>query len=178
MCRGPLVLVAVGSNIATTDCSRGDRVRSALADLRRLAAAGFQASSLWRSAAVGGPDDAADYVNAVAAFRVAPTVHPWSMLRALQRLERRAGRPTRRTRNTPRTLDLDLLTFGDWHRDSVLLSVPHPQALARHFVLQPASEVAPGLLWPGTERTVSEWLAALPPAGDDLRRLNAADESL
>jgi 2-amino-4-hydroxy-6-hydroxymethyldihydropteridine diphosphokinase len=69
-------------------------------------------------------------------------LRPHALLQALQQLELQAGR-TRPYHNAPRTLDLDLLLYGDESLDSPTLVLPHPRMLARAFVLVPLAEVAP-----------------------------------
>lgn len=118
---------AVTDAIAALDGLPGTRV------LRR--------SSLYRSA----PHEATgpDYINAVAALNTHLTAP--ELLAELQGLERAAGRQ-RPYRHAPRTLDLDLLTFGEGRIDSPRLSVPHPRMGERAFVLVPLAEIAPGLV--------------------------------
>lgn len=98
-------------------------------------------SSLYGSA----PLDAGggDYINAVAAVRTALSAQ--DLLAQLHRIERGAGRE-RPFRNAPRTLDLDLLLYGDLVVDTEHLTVPHPRMWGRAFVLQPLSEIAPALV--------------------------------
>ncbi len=95
-------------------------------------------SCLYRSAPVAssGPD----YINAVVEISTVLTAP--ALLAELQQLEQMAGRQ-RPYRNAPRTLDLDLLTYGDAHIDSVTLVVPHPRMNERAFVLLPLAEIAP-----------------------------------
>lgn len=95
-------------------------------------------SRLYRSAPVdaGGPE----YLNAVA--QLTTTLTAPDLLRALQALENAAGRQ-RPYRNAPRTLDLDLLLYGDARIDSPRLSVPHPRMWERAFVVVPLAELAP-----------------------------------
>ena len=134
------VFVGLGANL-------GDAVHSVRAALLQLGALPrtvvVAASSLYRSA----PLDAAgpDYVNAVAELRTdsSPTTAA-----QLQALEQRFGRQ-RPYRNAPRTLDLDLLYFGERRIASPALSVPHPRLHERAFVLAPLAELAPGLPCPG-----------------------------
>ena len=96
------------------------------------------ASALYRSAPVdaSGPD----FINAVA--KIATTLNAMALLSALQAIENTAGRE-RPYRNAPRTLDLDLLLYGDARIDSPTLTVPHPRMQERAFVLLPMQEVAP-----------------------------------
>lgn len=99
----------------------------------------LRVSSLYRSA----PVDAAgpDYLNAVAELDT--RLEPLDLLHALQALEMAAGRE-RPYRNAPRTLDLDLLLYGDQRIHSPALTVPHPRMAERAFVLLPLTELCPG----------------------------------
>jgi len=121
-------------------------------------------SSLYRSAPVdsGGPD----YLNAVAALHTGLEAHELLML--LQGIERLHGRE-RPYRNAPRTLDLDLLLFGDQCFDTPKLQVPHPRLHQRAFALLPLAEIAPDLQVPGRAR-VGDLLAAC--AGQRVERLS------
>ncbi len=100
-----------------------------------------RASSVYRTAPVesSGPD----YLNAVA--EVSTTLTAPALLDALQAIEQQAGRE-RPYRNAPRTLDLDLLLFGEARIDSPRLTVPHPRMWERAFVLVPLAEIAPALV--------------------------------
>lgn len=104
----------------------------------------LQASSLYRTAPVDSSGD--DYVNAVA--RISTTLSPLDLLHALQRIELDHGRE-RPYRNAPRTLDLDLLLYGEQRIDSAELCVPHPRMAQRAFVLAPLLEIAPAIAIPG-----------------------------
>ena len=103
-------------------------------------------SSIYKTAALGSDataDSSPDYLNAVVALQTglaAPL-----LLGHLQHIERAAGRE-RPYVNAPRTLDLDLLLYGDITIDSVDLTVPHPRMMQRAFVLVPLAEIAPGLV--------------------------------
>ena len=87
--------------------------------------------------------DGLDYLNAVAALST--HLLPLALLHQLQQIEQAAGRE-RPYRNAPRTLDLDLLLYGDQHIDTPRLSVPHPRMAQRAFVLVPLADLAPGLV--------------------------------
>ncbi len=84
---------------------------------------------------------------------------PFALLAALRDIERSEGRPLTRAQWQPRTLDLDILLFGDQVLDTPELKVPHPQMHLRRFVLEPLNEVAPEAVHPVIKRTVRELLA-------------------
>jgi 2-amino-4-hydroxy-6-hydroxymethyldihydropteridine diphosphokinase len=95
-------------------------------------------SSLYRSAPVDA--DGPDYVNAVVELRTGQA--PLDLLRSLQAIEARFGRE-RPYHHAPRTLDLDLLLYGERRIDMPELAVPHPRWRERAFVLVPLAEIAP-----------------------------------
>ncbi len=133
--------IGLGANLGDAQ----DAVRSALAELAALPGTRLVAqSSLYRSAPVDatGPD----FINAVAGLDTA--LSSAELLAALHTIEQRHGR-VRGLRNAPRTLDLDLLLHGDAVVDTPALTLPHPRAHERAFVLQPLAEVAPELVIPG-----------------------------
>ncbi|MDH0865999.1 2-amino-4-hydroxy-6-hydroxymethyldihydropteridine diphosphokinase [Mitsuaria sp. GD03876] len=133
--------VGLGANLG--DLRR--TLEAALADLADVPDLRLEAvSSAWRSAPVGceGPD----YLNAVA--RVRTGLPPLTLLAALQAIELRHGRE-RPYVNAPRTLDLDLLLYGDQAIDLDRLTVPHPRLHQRAFVLRPLLELDPALAAPG-----------------------------
>jgi len=139
--------VGLGANLG--DLRR--TLESALADLADVKDLTLEAvSSAWRSAPVGceGPD----YLNAVA--RVTTTLPPLSVLAALQAIESRHGRE-RPFVNAPRTLDLDLLLYGDQTIALDRLLVPHPRLHQRAFVLRPLLELDPALASPRLGRLAS-----------------------
>lgn len=128
------VAVALGSNL-------GDRIatlRSAVAALGELGEV-TDLSSLFETAPVGGPEQGA-YLNAVAVLDTG--IPPLDLLSALQRIEADHGR-VRTTRWGARTLDLDIIAYGEQHIGSPVLEVPHPRAAERRFVLEPLVEVWP-----------------------------------
>ena len=129
--------VALGANLGDALAT----VRQAMETLSSLPGVHVsRCSSLYRSAPVGssGPD----YVNAV--VQISTTLSAPDLLLSLQAIEQAAGRE-RPYRNAPRTLDLDLLTYGDARIDSACLTLPHPRMMQRAFVLLPLMEIAPQL---------------------------------
>ncbi len=122
-------------------------------------------SSFYLSAPVDAGGD--DYVNAVA--RVQTTLTPHALLAALQDIERRFGRE-RPFRNAPRTLDLDLLLYGEQTIHDTQLDVPHPRMMARAFVLLPLLELDAGIQVPGQGRA-SDFLPTV--REQQIRRIDA-----
>ncbi len=130
--------VALGANLGDAQAA----LRQALQGLAALPQTQLvQASSFYRTAPIDatGPD----YVNAVAELRTG--LGPYELLAALQELEQAAGRE-RSYRNAPRTLDLDVLRYGELQQDDPRLTLPHPRMHERAFVLVPLAEIAPGLV--------------------------------
>ncbi|PIM52551.1 2-amino-4-hydroxy-6-hydroxymethyldihydropteridine diphosphokinase [Roseateles chitinivorans] len=156
--------VGLGANLG--DLRR--TLEAALADLADVKDLTLEAvSGAWRSAPVGceGPD----YLNAVARVRTA--LPPLTLLGALQAIELRHGRE-RPFVNAPRTLDLDLLLYGDETVALERLAVPHPRLHQRAFVLRPLLELDPTLSAPGLGALKSH----LP--GVDAQAIEREDEPL
>ena len=109
------------------------------------------ASSLYRTAPIdsSGPD----YINAV--LEISTTLGAHALLKQLQAIENKAGR-ARPYRNAPRTLDLDILLYGDQSISTPSLVVPHPRMLARAFVLVPLAEIAPSRVGTAQLQAVSD----------------------
>jgi 2-amino-4-hydroxy-6-hydroxymethyldihydropteridine diphosphokinase len=122
------------------------QVEYALAELDRLPGTRLVAhSSLYASAPVGYVDQP-DFINAVA--QVETALAPRALLAALLDIEHRHGRE-RSFRNAPRTLDLDLLLYGQRQCREPALILPHPRLHTRAFVLRPLLEIAPHITAPG-----------------------------
>lgn len=127
-------------------------------------------SSLYRSAPMG-PSDQPDYVNAVMAIETALT--PRELLRVLQKVEAVHGRVRSGKRWGPRTLDLDLLLYGEDVIETDELRVPHPGIGDREFVLFPLLEIAPELIIPG-RGALRDLIATCPRRGASLTVLDDA----
>jgi 2-amino-4-hydroxy-6-hydroxymethyldihydropteridine diphosphokinase len=135
--------IGIGSNLNDPSA----RVQAAFGDLQRLPATRLAArSSLYGSKPMG-PADQPDYVNAVAA--VDTRMPAAELLQALAQIEERQGRQRGATRWGPRTLDLDLLLYGQQCIVTPTLTVPHPGMHERDFVLVPLAEIAGDLDIPG-----------------------------
>ena len=138
-----IAYVALGSNL-------GDSVQYVKAAILALGQMSqtklLLASSLYKSKPVDANGD--DYVNAVA--KLETELNAYELLAELQELETQAGRasPVDRAHlhNAPRTLDLDILLYGDGQINSESLMVPHPRMCQRAFVLLPLKEIAPDLV--------------------------------
>ncbi len=134
--------IGLGSNLS----SPLRQVRQAIAELAQLPGSRLVAvSSLYRSAPMG-PAGQPDYINAVASIET--QLAPLELLDQLQAVESRHGRKRGAVQWGPRTLDLDLLLYGDEQIDEPRLRVPHPGMRLRGFVLFPLAQVAPWLRLP------------------------------
>lgn len=88
---------------------------------------------------------------------------PFELSRGVHAIEDALGRRRQADRNAPRTIDIDLICYGEVTLDTPELRLPHPKALQRRFVCQPLGDVRPLLRLPGCRETVREILASLPP---------------
>jgi 2-amino-4-hydroxy-6-hydroxymethyldihydropteridine diphosphokinase len=129
--------------------------------LRELSDQPLVKSSLLETSPVDCPPDSPNFVNAVVGFVPRRDETPESLLLKLQKLENEFGRVPKKVLNEARQLDLDLIAFGTEVRNTPALTLPHPRAHLRQFVLQPLAEIAPDLVLPGQDRAVSELLRQL-----------------
>ncbi|TKI08798.1 2-amino-4-hydroxy-6-hydroxymethyldihydropteridine diphosphokinase [Martelella alba] len=140
------VWLALGSNQARPlqQIAAALQALSALPETRLTAC-----SSYYRSRPLG-PQDQPDFLNAVASLdtRLAPE----TLLDHTQDIERRQGRVRKANRWGPRTLDLDILLFGDRQQRTERLTLPHYDMKNREFVLYPLAELAPDLVFPDGDR--------------------------
>ncbi|HEY6227849.1 MAG TPA: 2-amino-4-hydroxy-6-hydroxymethyldihydropteridine diphosphokinase [Verrucomicrobiae bacterium] len=119
------------------------------------------ASQWMRSKPLHCPPGSPDFLNGVVAIRPFPGETPETLLEKLQALEAEFGRTPKKEMNEARPLDLDLITFGNEQRDTERLTLPHPRAREREFVLRPLAEIAPDLVLPGQDKNVIELLQEL-----------------
>ncbi len=147
-----LAYIGLGSNLEQPL----DQLQRALAELQQIPRSNLQASASFYLSRPMGPAEQPDYINSVAALHT--ELSPLELLDQLQRIEQAHGRE-RGLRWGPRTLDIDLLLYGDQLIQNDRLSVPHPGIGERAFVLLPLAELAPELEIPGLG-AVSEVLAA------------------
>ncbi|WP_165251887.1 2-amino-4-hydroxy-6-hydroxymethyldihydropteridine diphosphokinase [Paludisphaera soli] len=152
---GSLAIIGMGSN-------QGDREATLDAAVEALKATPhvhvWTVSHYYETTPVGGPPGQAPFLNA--AVLTEPAVDPLTLLERLHEIEARLGR-VRDERWGSRTLDLDLLLYGQEVRRTPQVVVPHPRLTFRRFALVPAVEIAPWSLDPLTNLTVNELLANL-----------------
>ena len=151
--------VALGSNMGDSVSN----IRRAMSRLQALSQEPLVKSSLWQTTPLDCPPDSPLFVNGVVGLVPNSNETPESLLRKLQAIEKEFGRMPKKVLNEPRSLDLDLIAFGNETRAAKDLVLPHPRAHERRFVLQPLSEIAPDFIFPGQATTVSELLQRLPP---------------
>jgi len=154
-------LLSLGSNV-------GDRqatLRAALGEIDALPDVRLLRHSQWhRSAAIGGPPEQGEFVNAAASLET--KTPPLVLLAELQDIEARHGRQ-RGERWGPRPLDLDLLLYGHEVSETELLTLPHPRMSFRRFVLEPAAEVAGKMIHPVIGWNIERLLLHLDAARDE-----------
>jgi 2-amino-4-hydroxy-6-hydroxymethyldihydropteridine diphosphokinase len=160
--------VGLGSNL-------GDRAGNLLLGVRGMLDAGFvvaRLSSIYETEPVDVLEQPA-FLNMVAELRVT-IFSPEQTLARLLRIEYALGR-RRETLRGPRTIDLDLLLYGDERSATEFLQLPHPRLHERRFVLTPLAELSPELLHPTIKRTVGQLLAETPDTSE-VRRWTSNDE--
>jgi 2-amino-4-hydroxy-6-hydroxymethyldihydropteridine diphosphokinase len=150
-----LAYIALGSNLG----DRRGMLAGAIAALASTSGVVVQkVSSFHETEPVGGPPGQGLFLNAAAVLET--TLDAFALLHVLQEIEEKFGR-ARTVHWGERTLDLDLLLFGDQIVDTPELTVPQPRMAIRRFVLEPLAEIAPEAVDPVTKRTIVELLAAL-----------------
>lgn len=149
--------IALGSNIEPRILNLQEAFR-AICDFHSGSEPVLQ-SKVYETSPVDCPSGASAFLNAV--VEISTSLTPMILHRSLQEIEQVLGRPTAHERNSPRTIDLDLLYCDDCVMNTVELTLPHPRMMTRRFVLQPLADIRPFLLIPNFRNNVSELLSGL-----------------
>lgn len=152
----PLAYISLGSNL-------GDCAGNLTEAIRSLRGAGLHVQRLSQIYETEPVDTfpQPEFFNMIAELRVEDENTPEELLAQLLHIEQQLGR-TREVDKGPRTIDLDLLFFGDEIRDTEFLQLPHPRLHERRFVLVPLNELAPNLEHPVFRKNVRELLQQTP----------------
>ena len=147
--------VALGSNV-------GDRLKNLRNARDQIAAlhGPLACSKVYETEPVDCEPGTAPYLNAVVGFD--HEVEPLALLDELLAIEATLGRPSRRPRNAPRIIDLDILFVGDLVLSNDRITIPHPRICSRRFVLAPLCDLSPDLILPGECETLSALFLKLP----------------
>jgi len=158
------VYIAAGSNV---EAAR--HLAFAVRELEREFGP-LSVSGAYRNAAVGfeGPD----FINLVVGFRTRLGID--AVIERLRTIERRCGRPADAAKWAPRTMDLDILLYGDRVQDEPGRKLPRPDLLRRAYMLGPLAEIAPGLRHPTAGKSIAELWAEFDRAAHPLHRVELA----
>jgi 2-amino-4-hydroxy-6-hydroxymethyldihydropteridine diphosphokinase len=157
--------VALGSNL-------GERLANLRNARREIAGLNgvlppMRSSSVYETEPVGCETSAAKFLNAALEFEYAGEAR--ELLRELAAIEKRLGRPAAQARNISRSIDLDLLYFGDLEIETAGLQLPHPRITEREFVLRPLADIRPDLVLPKQSESVGALLLQLTVTGAVVR---------
>jgi 2-amino-4-hydroxy-6-hydroxymethyldihydropteridine diphosphokinase len=156
-----IAYLSLGSNMG----DRENHLRQAIARLQTQGRV-VSISSFYETEPVEFTDQAW-FLNGAVALETTET--PEQLMAELLQIEQQMGRQRIRKKG-PRTIDIDILLFGDTILDSPALTIPHPAMHLRRFVLEPLGEIAPEVQHPVLKKTIRELLDALP-AGQEVRKL-------
>jgi 2-amino-4-hydroxy-6-hydroxymethyldihydropteridine diphosphokinase len=148
----PNAYVSLGSNL-------GDRAGNLLLAIRGMIDAGLDVGHLSRIYETEAVEtfEQPPFLNQVAELRGSSLPPAEEVMKLLLKMEKSLGR-TREVKKAPRSIDLDLLLYGDDTIDTELLTLPHPRLHRRRFVLEPLAELVPNLIHPTLDKTVAELL--------------------
>jgi 2-amino-4-hydroxy-6-hydroxymethyldihydropteridine diphosphokinase len=157
--------VAVGSNLG----ERLANLRNARKDIAALSGVlpPMRSSAIYETEPVGCEKGSAKFLNAAIEFGYAGEAH--DLLRELAAIEKLLGRPATHARSVSRTIDLDLLYFGDLEIEAAELQLPHPRITGREFVLRPLTDIRPDLILPRQTEPVGALLLQLTSVGAVVR---------
>lgn len=167
----PTCLLGLGSNIGDREAT----LRSVLAEITALPDVQLVQHSDWhRSRPVGGPSDQNEFLNAAAVIET--TVPPLRLLNDFGQIEARHGRRPA-VRWSARTIDIDILLYGNEVAETEMLTVPHPRMSFRRFMLGPAATIAPKMLHPTIGWPVERLLLHLTAASDQVAIVSPSADS-
>jgi 2-amino-4-hydroxy-6-hydroxymethyldihydropteridine diphosphokinase len=157
--------VALGSNLG----ERLANLRNARKDIAALSGVlpPMRASAIYETEPIGCEKGAAKFLNAAIEFEYAGEAH--NLLHELAAVEKLLGRPAIHARNISRTIDLDLLYFGELEIEAPGLQLPHPRITEREFVLRPLADIRPDLVLPRQTEPVGALLLQFTGAGAVVR---------
>jgi 2-amino-4-hydroxy-6-hydroxymethyldihydropteridine diphosphokinase len=165
----PTCLLGLASNLGDSEAT----LRQAVADITALPDVQVVRHSAWyRTRPVGGPPGQAEFLNGAALIET--RIAPLTLLSELQQIEARHGR-VRAERWAPRTLDVDVLLYGNEVSETPMLVLPHLRMTFRRFVLEPAAEIAPKMLHPVIGWPIERLLLHLQYAKDELAIVSPSD---
>ncbi|MDO8907715.1 MAG: 2-amino-4-hydroxy-6-hydroxymethyldihydropteridine diphosphokinase [Pseudohongiella sp.] len=156
-----LAVVALGANLPGAFGGPADMLRAAIPALQTLSESPVLVSGIVETEPEDCPPGSPRFANAVAVLKPRMDLTAVGFLVMLQKLETEFGRQRGGVRNAARVLDLDLISFGDQCIDTEFLTLPHPRARQRLFVMQPLASVWPAFRFPGDPATAAEHLLML-----------------
>ena len=162
--------ISIGANLPSGAGDPIDTIMTAFSKLEDISSDEILKSSIYVTSPVDSPAGTPDFHNAMAGIIPKENETPTSLLHKLQAMENAAGRTRSGIRNEARTLDLDLVLFGAHRVDTAELTLPHPRATSRKFVMEPLAELAGNdFEFPGIAMTVAEILDGI--AGQSVQKL-------
>ncbi len=149
--------IALGSNLG----DRAENLHRGVVRLREcLPSAQITSAPIYETAPIDCAPGTQSFLNTV--IELEADISPQDLHAHLKAIEQALGRPDQRERNSPRTLDLDILYAGDLILNDEALTIPHPRLHLRRFVLQPLADIRPQLILPNQTATIAQLLAQLP----------------
>ena len=144
------IAIALGGNLGDSKAV----FASAISELNKNGVKNIKMSTLFHSKPENCPSDSPDFTNAALIGEWAGS--PEDLLELCQKIEISAGRPGKHDFNAPRTLDLDIILFGNRITKTTNLQIPHPRATSRLFVLKPLAELAPDWIFPDINKSIKQ----------------------
>ncbi|MBT4162756.1 MAG: 2-amino-4-hydroxy-6-hydroxymethyldihydropteridine diphosphokinase [Gammaproteobacteria bacterium] len=150
-------IIALGSNLGEPV----QNLKEAVERLQPLSVAEIRSSSIWKSMPVGFEEEVPEFCNAVVVFET--DLEAQALLDALKAIEAGMGRSPRKSGSyESRVIDLDIIDLGGLVLDETGLTLPHPGAHERRFVLLPLKEVVPDYRFPGVDSSINALIASAP----------------